>query len=107
MWFVSLKQIVLGVTQVPQRHVDSLTRSWRVSVHVWDSASLKKPGCQGARDRNYLHLVCPMVRCVAVLCSLLYLFVKLEFSSACIPAKQILTRGTNGICSSGICLCLT
>lgn len=104
MWFVSLKQIVPGVAHVCQHHIDSLTRSWCVSVSAWDSASLKKPECQCARGRNYLHLVCPSVRCVA---APTYLFVKPEFSSDCIHAKQILTRGTNGISSSRICLCLT
>lgn len=101
------ERIVPGMTQVHQHHLGSLTRSWRLLVSVWDSASLKKPGCQCARSRNGLHLVCSLVRCVAVRCSLTYLFMELQFSSDCIRAKQILTRGTNGICSSRICLSLT
>lgn len=78
-----------------------------MSVSVWDSASFKKSGCQGVRGGSYLHLVHPLFRFVAVVCSLTYLFVKLEFSSDYIRAKQILTRGTNGICSFRICVCLT
>lgn len=42
----------------------------------------------------------PMLRGMAVLCSLTCLSVMLEFSSDCMHAEQILTRGTNGICGS-------
>lgn len=90
------------MTQVHQHHIGSLTRCWFMWVSAWDSASLKNAGCQGTRGRNHLHLVCPLGQ---------VLFTYLRVCEAeiffCLRAKQILTRGTNGICSSGICLCLT